>query len=201
MYASHLKRVLDFTIAIIGFVLLLPLSIIMAMLLFLIYRGNPFFTQRRPGLNGKIFYILKFRTMNESKDKDGNLLPDAVRMTKLGRFIRKYSLDEIPQLINVIKGEMSLVGPRPQLEEFLKLYDETQLQRHKVRPGITGWAQVNGRNAITWTKRFELDIWYVENISFKLDAKIVWMTIKIVIKGAGVNAGENITMERFNGYN
>lgn len=201
MYENHVKRWIDFTLSSIGFVITLPLLLIMILIILLIYKENPFFTQRRPGKNGKIFHIIKIRTMNNAKDEDGNLLSDSERLTSFGKFIRRYSLDEIPQLINVIKGEMSLVGPRPQLEEFLELYTDEQLKRQNVRPGITGWAQINGRNTITWTKRFELDVWYVENISFKLDAKITLTTLMIVLKGEGVDAGENITMERFNGYN
>ncbi|MBC8643945.1 sugar transferase [Flavobacterium lindanitolerans] len=157
------------------------------------------FVQKRPGKNGDIFKIVKFKTMNDKKDKQGKLLPDADRLTKIGAFVRKTSLDEIPQLINVIKGDMSLIGPRPLLVHYLHLYSDFQNRRHEVKPGITGWAQVNGRNAISWDKKFELDVWYVDNISFKLDMKILFMTVKKVIISEGINAADAATIEPFNG--
>jgi len=162
-------------------------------------KGKPFFFQIRPGKNEKLFKIIKFKTMNDAKDEQGNLLEDAKRLTLVGNFVRKTSLDELPQLINVLKGDMSLIGPRPLLVEYLELYNEEQKQRHLIRPGITGWAQVHGRNKITWNQKFKYDIWYVENCSFWLDVKIIIKTIKKVIKSEGVNAGENMTMNRFKG--
>jgi lipopolysaccharide/colanic/teichoic acid biosynthesis glycosyltransferase len=161
--------------------------------------GKPFFIQRRPGKNGKIFSIVKFKTMNDRKDADGNLLSDAERLTKVGSFVRKTSLDEIPQLINVVKGDMSLIGPRPLLVQYLPLYNDFQKNRHNVRPGITGWAQVNGRNAISWEKKFEYDVWYVNNISLILDIKIVLLTIKKVFISEGINADNVATTEPFTG--
>jgi lipopolysaccharide/colanic/teichoic acid biosynthesis glycosyltransferase len=170
-------------------------------LLFIDLRGNPFFSQMRPGMNNKIFKLLKFRTMNNNKDANGTLLPDNLRLTRVGKVIRKLSLDELPQLINVLKGEMSLIGPRPLLVEYLSLYNETQIKRHNVRPGITGWAQVNGRNAISWVHKFELDLYYVNNVSLHLDLKIALLTIKKVIKREGINSSENTTMLKFDGTN
>jgi len=161
--------------------------------------GKPFFFQRRPGKGGKIFSIIKFKTMNDRRGPDGELLPDSERLTSMGKFVRKTSLDEIPQLINVLKGDMSLIGPRPLLEEYLPLYSERQKRRHDVRPGITGWAQVNGRNTVDWPQRFEMDVWYVENVSFLLDLKIVWATVSKVIKSEGVNSTTSATMEKFRG--
>jgi lipopolysaccharide/colanic/teichoic acid biosynthesis glycosyltransferase len=162
-------------------------------------QGKPFFIQPRPGKNGKVFNIIKFKTMNDRKDEHGKLLPDADRLTPVGAFVRKTSLDEIPQLLNVIKGDMSLVGPRPLLTHYLHLYSDFQNLRHEVKPGITGWAQVNGRNAISWDKKFELDVWYVEHISFILDLKILFKTIRKVIKKEGINAADAATIEPFNG--
>jgi lipopolysaccharide/colanic/teichoic acid biosynthesis glycosyltransferase len=164
-------------------------------------RDNPFFVQQRPGKDGKIFKIIKFKTMNDRRDSSGKLLPDAERLTSIGKIVRKTSLDEVPQLINVLKGDMSLVGPRPLLPEYLKLYTLHQKKRHFVKPGITGWAQVNGRNAISWNKKFDLDVWYVENLSFILDLKIIWMTFLKVIKSEGVNTVNMATTEPFNGNN
>ena len=161
--------------------------------------GKPFFFQSRPGKHGRIFKVIKFKTMNDKKDENGNLLPDEVRLTQAGKFIRKTSLDEIPQLINVIKGDMSLIGPRPLLVEYLPLYNEEQKRRHEIRPGITGWAQINGRNAITWEEKFQLDVWYVDHISFLLDMKILFLTFKKVFKGEGISSNTNVTMELFNG--
>lgn len=161
--------------------------------------GKPFFFQQRPGKNEKIFKVIKFRSMNDKKDKGGNLLPDAERLTKAGSFVRKTSLDEIPQLINVLKGDMSLIGPRPLLVQYLHLYNNTQKRRHEVRPGVTGWAQVNGRNAISWAKKFEYDVWYVDHLSFALDIKILFLTIKKVFVREGISQEGQATMEFFKG--
>jgi lipopolysaccharide/colanic/teichoic acid biosynthesis glycosyltransferase len=196
-----LKCIFDFLVALIGLVFLSPIFIIVTIGLYIANQGKPFFFQRRPGLNERIFSIIKFKTMNDKKDANGNLLSDAERLTPIGAFVRKTSLDEIPQLINVIKGDMSLIGPRPLLPEYLPLYSTEQKKRHKVRPGITGWAQVNGRNAISWTKKFELDVWYVENISFLLDLKILFLTIKKVFVREGISQTGQATMEMFKGDN
>ena len=181
--------------------MLSPLFLLVTILLFFSNRGKPFFFQARPGLNEKTVRVIKFKTMNDKKNKQGELLPSIERITSVGTFMRKTSLDEIPQLINVIKGDMSLVGPRPLREEYLPYYNEEQKRRHDVRPGITGWAQVNGRNAISWDKRFEYDVWYVDHLRFTLDCKILFMTIKKVFKSEGINASENVTMEKFTGNN
>jgi undecaprenyl phosphate N,N'-diacetylbacillosamine 1-phosphate transferase len=162
-------------------------------------KGGVFFTQQRPGKNEVIFNLLKFKTMSDQRDASGNLLPDAERLTVIGKFIRKTSLDELPQLWNVLKGDMSLVGPRPLLIEYLNLYDDTQKRRHEVRPGITGWAQVNGRNTLSWEQKFKYDVWYVEHCSFLLDMKILWLTFEKVFKREGINASDNITMSKFQG--
>jgi len=201
MYLHFLKRVIDFILALIGFILLSPIFFIVLILLMINNQGKPFFFQKRPGKDEKIFQVIKFKTMNDKKDVDGELLPDANRLTKVGVFVRKTSLDEIPQLINVLKGDMSLIGPRPLLPEYLPLYNKKQKKRHHVKPGITGWAQVNGRNAISWEKKFEYDIWYVENISFLLDLKIFLMTLLKVITSEGINAKDQVTTEKFNGNN
>lgn len=171
----------------------------MAVLIRMTYGSPVIFKQKRPGLHGKPFYIYKFRTMTNERDKSGNLLPNHLRITKLGKFLRKTSLDEIPQLFNVLKGDISLVGPRPLLMDYLELYSSEQARRHDVRPGITGWAQVNGRNAITWEEKFKLDVWYVDNQSFWLDIKIIFLTVLKVIRSEGVNKNEQVTMERFTG--
>lgn len=163
--------------------------------------AGAFFFQERPGKNGKIFRVVKFKTMTDEKDINGNLLPDAQRLTRVGRFVRSTSLDELPQLLNVFKGDMSLIGPRPLLPQYLPLYSQEQARRHEIRPGITGWAQVNGRNSISWTDKFKLDVWYVDNISFTLDLKIIYLTIKNVIKRDGINSATSATMEFFNGNN
>ncbi len=199
MYKKFLKRIFDFLFALIGFSLLSPLFLFIIIGLFFVNEGRPFFVQLRPGKNGQLFKIVKFKTMSDKMDSNGNLLPDANRLTKIGQLVRKTSLDELPQLINVLKGDMSLIGPRPLLPEYLPLYNETQKRRHEVRPGITGWAQVNGRNAISWQKKFEYDVWYVENISFVLDCKIVFLTIKKVFKREGVTAGNSASAEVFKG--
>jgi undecaprenyl phosphate N,N'-diacetylbacillosamine 1-phosphate transferase len=199
MYQKKIKPVIDFIIAIVGLLAIIPLFLIVTIGLCIAHNGSPFFFQYRPGKSGKLFMIIKFKTMTDKKDKKGNLLPDANRLTKIGRFVRKTSLDEIPQLINVIKGDMSLIGPRPLLPEYLPLYSETQKRRHNVKPGITGWAQVNGRNAISWAQKFEYDVWYVDHISFILDIKILLMTVQKVFYSEGVNSDKSATTEIFNG--
>ncbi len=199
MYRSVIKPFFDITSSLIGLVLLLPVFIIITILLYFANDGKPFFFQLRPGKNGVVFKIIKFKTMNDKKDKNGNLLSDADRLTKVGKFVRKTSLDEIPQLINVAKGDMSLVGPRPLLTNYLHLYNNFQNRRHEVKPGISGWAQVNGRNAISWDKKFEYDVWYVDNISFILDVKIILKTILKVVKSDGINAENAATIEPFDG--
>lgn len=199
MYKHFLKRIIDFVAALVGLILATPILIVATILLFIANNGKPFFFQLRPGLNGKIFKIVKFKTMNDKKDSQGKLLSDAERLTTVGNFVRKTSLDEIPQLINVLKGDMSLIGPRPLLTHYLHLYNDFQNRRHEVKPGITGWAQVNGRNAISWDKKFELDVWYVDNISFILDCKIILKTILKVVKSDGINAADAATIEPFDG--
>ena len=199
MYRNLFKRILDFICSLIGFIILLPIFLFLTIFLTIANNGKPFFFQQRPGKNNKIFEVVKFRTMNDKKDAQGNLLSDKDRLTSLGRFIRNTSLDEIPQLINVIKGDMSLVGPRPLLLEYLRLYNEKQIRRHEVRPGITGWAQINGRNAISWKDKFELDVWYVDNISISLDIRILLQTILKVFKSEGISSDTSLTMEKFEG--
>nr|WP_314546154.1 sugar transferase [uncultured Empedobacter sp.] len=201
MYKNYFKRFFDFVIAFVGLIILSPLFIVVMIGLYFANQGKPFFFQARPGLNEKIFKIIKFKTMNDKKDPNGNLLSDAERLTPIGAFVRKTSLDEIPQLINVLKGDMAIIGPRPLLPQYLPLYNETQKRRHNVRPGITGWAQVNGRNAISWTRKFELDVWYVDNISLILDVKIFFLTIKKVFVREGISQEGQVTMEAFNGNN
>ncbi|WP_189603574.1 sugar transferase [Salinimicrobium marinum] len=201
MYQKILKPLIDFTAALIGLFFLSPLFVLVVIVLGFANKGNPFFFQVRPGKSGELFRIIKFKTMTDAKDAKGCLLPDSKRLTAVGKFVRKTSLDEIPQLINVLKLDMSLVGPRPLLPEYLKLYTKFQKQRHLVRPGITGWAQVNGRNAISWNRKFEYDVWYVNHLSFALDIKILYMTIKKVFKSEGINAANTATTEPFNGKN
>ena len=174
MYKNIIKRLIDFTAAFLGLIIFSPVFIIVTIGLYFANDGKPFFFQARPGLKEKIFNIIKFKTMNDKKDTNGNLLSDAERLTPIGAFVRKTSLDELPQLINILKGDMSLIGPRPLLPQYLQLYNETQKKRHNVRPGITGWAQINGRNAISWTKKFELDVWYVDHLSFSTDCKVFY---------------------------
>ncbi len=198
-YKDFVKPLLDFIISLSIVLIMLPIFILILLLLFIANKGKPFFFQLRPGKNEKIFKLMKFRTMNEKTDSEGNILSDANRLTSLGNFIRKTSLDEMPQLINVIKGDMSLIGPRPLLVEYLPLYNNFQKKRHDVKPGITGWAQVNGRNTISWEKKFEYDVWYVNNLSFSLDLKIFLLTIKKVFTSEGINSGTNVTMEKFAG--
>lgn len=202
MYKNGLKRVLDFTIVLCALIVVSPILLVITVWLHFANKGaGAFFTQARPGKNGKIFRVIKFKTMTDERDKDGNLLPDAQRLTKVGRLVRSTSIDELPQLINVLKGDMALIGPRPLLPQYLPLYSKEQARRHEVRPGITGWAQVNGRNAISWTRKFELDVWYVDHISFALDVKIVFMTIKKVFVREGISQEGQATMEFFNGKN
>lgn len=201
MYKHFFKRFFDFIIALVALILLSPIFIVVMIGLYLANEGKPFFFQARPGLNEKIFNIIKFKTMNDKKDANGNLLSDAERLTPIGAFVRKTSLDELPQLINVLKGDMAIIGPRPLLPQYLPLYNETQKRRHNVRPGITGWAQVNGRNAISWTKKFELDVWYVDHVSFATDVKVFFTTFKKVFKSEGISQAGQATMEAFNGKN
>lgn len=199
MYRSFIKPFADIVFALLAFVLLFPIFFVVSILLAIVNRGNPFFLQKRPGKNEKTFSIIKFKTMMDSKDSSGNLLSDAERLTKLGKIVRKTSLDEIPQLLNVIKGDMSLVGPRPLLPEYLPLYNQIQKKRHLVKPGITGWAQINGRNAISWEKKFQFDVWYVENLSIFIDLKILFITIKKVIISKGISQVGEATVEVFKG--
>lgn len=199
MYKYFFKRFFDILISLGALIVLAPFFIIIFIVLVYNNSGSPFFFQERPGKNGVIFKVIKFKTMNDKKDNTGNLMPDSVRLTKIGKFIRKTSLDEIPQIINVIKGNMSLIGPRPLLPEYLKLYNERQAKRHLVKPGITGWAQVNGRNAISWQQKFEYDVWYVENLSFSLDVKIFFKTFSKVFKSEGINNKNQVTTIKFKG--
>lgn len=199
MYKNIIKPIFDFLLAIIGILLFSPLFVILTIILYFANRGQPFFFQLRPGKGGKLFRIIKFKTMNNKRDTGGNLFPDAERLTKIGELIRKTSLDEIPQLLNVIKGEMSLVGPRPLLPSYLELYNDFQKRRNEVKPGITGWAQINGRNHISWEKKFKYDVWYVDHVSFWLDFKILIITILRVIKSEGINEEGQATSEEFKG--
>ncbi len=201
MYKSFLKRLLDFLASFFGIVLLSPIILFLIVFLAIANNGKPFFFQARPGRNERIFKIVKFKSMNDKKDENGELLPFEQRITKVGKFIRKYSLDEIPQLFNVLKGDMSLIGPRPLLVKYLPLYNDFQKRRHDVRPGITGWAQVNGRNTISWDEKFKLDVWYTEHISFTTDVKILIRTIKKVLFKEDINSGQNLNMPTFTGNN
>lgn len=202
LYRNYFKRAIDIVTS--GgalLVLSVPLVAVTAWLHFANKGAGAFFFQERPGKNGKIFKVVKFKTMTDERDKDGKLLPDAKRLTKVGRFVRSTSIDELPQLWNVLKGDMSLIGPRPLLVQYLPLYSKEQARRHEVRPGITGWAQCHGRNAISWQKKFELDVWYVDHISFATDCKVIWTTIQKVIKRADISEEGYATMEYFNGKN
>ncbi|BCI63228.1 sugar transferase [Coprobacter secundus] len=202
MYKCCFKRILDFLIVLSVLSIIWPILLVVAVWLHFANKGaGAFFYQQRPGKNGRIFKVIKYKTMTDERDEKGNLLPDADRLTKVGRFVRSTSLDELPQLINVLKGDMALIGPRPLLVQYLPLYDKEQARRHEVRPGITGWAQVNGRNAISWRRKFELDVWYVDHCSFLLDLKIVFMTIKKVFKREGISSDTSATMEFFEGNN
>lgn len=202
MYSSFFKRVIDFIFVLSALMIIWPILLFIIIWLYFVNKGaGVFFLQERPGKNGKIFKVIKFKTMTDERDTVGNLLPDDKRLTQVGKFIRSTSMDELPQLINVLKGDMALIGPRPLLPQYLSLYSKEQARRHEVRPGITGWAQVNGRNAISWTKKFELDVWYVDHCSFLLDLKIVFMTIKKVFVREGISSDTSATMEAFNGNN
>ncbi|UII24850.1 sugar transferase [Fulvivirga maritima] len=201
MYKQFLKPLADRLVALIAFICLFPVFAIVTLLLIVANKGDAFFTQARPGYKNRIFKVIKFKTMTDERDTDGNLLPDKDRLTAVGSFVRKTSLDEIPQLINVIKGDMSFVGPRPLLVEYLELYDEAQIRRHDVKPGITGWAQVNGRNAISWQQKFAYDVWYVEHQSFWLDIKVLFLTVFKVFKAEGISAEGQVTIEKFKGNN
>ena len=202
MYKCFFKRCIDFIIVLGALLLIWPVLLaVMAWLHFANKKSGVFFMQERPGLYGKIFKVIKFKTMTDERDRAGKLLPDERRLTRVGRFVRSTSLDELPQLINVLKGDMSLIGPRPLLVQYLSLYDENQCRRHNVRPGITGWAQVNGRNAISWQQKFEYDIWYVDHLSFVLDLKILFLTIKKVFAREGITSRTSETMEVFTGNN
>lgn len=200
MYKYCLKRVFDFCITSLAIVILSPLLVVIALWLhFANKSAGAFFIQERPGKGGKLFKVIKFKTMTDERDANGNLLPDEQRLTKVGRFVRSTSLDELPQLINVLKGDMALIGPRPLLPQYLSLYSKEQARRHEVRPGITGWAQCHGRNAISWSKKFELDVWYVDHCSFLLDLKIILLTIKKVLVREGISSETSATMEPFTG--
>jgi len=201
MYRLFFKRILDFFASLSGLLVLSPFLVVLVVLLFFTNKGKPFFLQSRPGKNGKLFNIIKFKTMLDLDPNKEEDVHSPNRITKVGAFIRKYSLDEILQLVNVLKGDMSLIGPRPLLIEYLPLYNEEQQMRHNVRPGITGWAQINGRNSISWAKKFELDVWYVNNLNFILDIKILFLTVKKIIVKEGVNSGQDIIMPVFNGNN
>lgn len=202
MYKNHIKRWIDFTIALTALLLIGWFLVLVAILLYFANKGaGIFFTQERPGKDAKPFHVIKFKTMTDERDKDGRLLPDSERLTKIGRIVRSLSIDELPQIINVLRGDMALIGPRPLLMKYLPLYSEEQMRRHEVRPGITGWAQVNGRNAITHTQKFKYDVWYVDHLSFGLDFKIFFLTIKKVFVREGISAAGEATMPVFDGTN
>lgn len=202
MYKHFFKRVIDFTIALIALLIIWPILLVVAIWLHFANKGaGAFFFQERPGLHGKIFKVIKFKTMTDERDADGNLLPDAERLTKVGKFVRSTSIDELPQLINVLKGDMALIGPRPLLVQYLPLYSKEQARRHEVRPGISGWAQCHGRNAISWTEKFKLDVWYVDHCTLWTDLKVIFITIKKVLCRADISQEGRDTMEAFNGHN
>ncbi len=202
MYRNFFKRFLDFWIAFIVIILISPILLVVTIWLHFANKGaGAFFFQERPGKGGKVFKVIKFKTMTDERDVNGNLLPDEKRLTKVGKFVRSTSIDELPQLINVLKGDMSLIGPRPLLVQYLPLYSPEQARRHEVRPGISGWAQCHGRNAISWTEKFKLDVWYVDHVSLTTDLKVIWITIMKVLKRADINEAGQATMEAFNGYN
>lgn len=203
MYKHFFKRFFDFLLVLLALIVLSPFLLVITIILHIANKGaGAFFTQERPGRNGKIFKVIKFKSMTDERDSEGNLLPNDQRITKIGKFIRKFSIDELPQLINVLKGDMALIGPRPLMPRYLKLYSREQMRRHEVRPGITGWAQVNGRNNITWTEKFKLDVWYVDHLTMWLDIKIIFMTIKNVLAGKDTQYGGNsANSEGFNGNN
>lgn len=199
MYAKYIKRILDFVLSLMALIVLSPLLVILIILGAVFMRGNPFFTQARPGKDEKIFKLIKFRTMDNRKDKDGKLLPDDVRLNKYGRILRSTSLDELPELINILIGDMSIVGSRPLLVKYLPRYNEEQRHRHDVRPGLTGYAQAHGRNAVTWEEKFKMDVWYTRNISFITDVKVIIDTVKVVLKRDGISSDTSATMEEFMG--
>ena len=199
MYASFFKRFLDFFLSLLAIVCLSPLLLLLTVLGYFKMKGNPFFTQQRPGLHEKIFKLVKFRTMTNETDKDGNLLPDEQRLNSYGKFLRSTSLDELPELYNILKGDMSIIGPRPLLVRYLPRYNEEQRHRHDVRPGLTGYAQAHGRNAVTWEDKFKMDVWYTRNVSFKTDWDIFWDTVRIVLKQEGISSETSATMEEFMG--
>ena len=202
IYKLYIKRIIDFTLSGLALIILSPIILILWIWLTIANKGaGAFFFQERPGKDGKIFKIVKFKTMTDECDENGNLLPDEKRLTNVGKFVRSTSLDELPQLWNIIKGDMSLIGPRPLLPQYLPLYSKEQARRHEVRPGLSGWAQVNGRNAISWSEKFKLDVWYVDNISFILDVRIIFLSIKKAFIREGINSSNNETMEDFNGNN
>ena len=202
MYKHFLKRFLDFWIAFIALVCISPLLIVVTLWLHVANKGaGAFFLQDRPGKDGRIFRIIKYKTMTDERDADGHLLPDEQRLTRVGRFVRSTSIDELPQLLNVLKGDMALIGPRPLLVQYLPLYSAEQARRHEVRPGISGWAQCHGRNAISWNEKFKLDVWYVDHVSLKIDLTVVWLTIQKVLKRADISEEGHATMEAFNGHN
>ena len=202
MYKHFWKRVIDFTLSLLALAILWTILLLIAIWLHFANKGaGAFFFQERPGKDGKIFRVIKFKTMTDERDSKGDLLPDVVRLTKVGKLVRSTSLDELPQLINVLKGDMALIGPRPLLIQYLPLYNKEQARRHEVRPGITGWAQVNGRNAISWARKFELDVWYVDNISFVIDLKVIGLAIKKVLFREDINSATSATVEGFNGHN
>ncbi len=201
MYKSYIKPLIDFFVSLLILIIAFPVLALVTLFLYFANNGKPFFLQLRPGKNGKIFTIIKFKTMNDKKDEEGNLLLDASRLTVLGKFVRTTSLDELPQLINVLKGDMSLIGPRPLLPEYLALYSEIQKKRHNVKPGITGWGQVNGRNSISWAQKFEYDVWYVDHLDFLLDLKIIFLTVSKVFKREGITAENSVSAKAFDGNN
>lgn len=198
VYSKYIKRVLDFIISLLALTVLSPLLLVLTLVGAVKMRGNPFFVQERPGRNGRVFRLIKLRSMTNEK-KNGELLPDEERLTGYGRFLRRTSLDELPELLNILVGHMSIVGPRPLLVKYLPLYNEHQARRHEVRPGLTGWAQVNGRNSITWEQKFDYDVWYVDHLSFALDFRIVMMTVRSVLKREGISGDNNATMAEFEG--
>ena len=202
MYKLFFKRLIDLFFAFAVLICLSPLLLVVTVWLHFANHGaGAFFFQERPGKDGRIFKIVKFKTMTDERDENGNLLPDEARLTKVGRFVRSTSIDELPQILNVLKGDMSLIGPRPLLVQYLPLYSPEQARRHEVRPGISGWAQCHGRNAISWTERFKLDVWYVDHVSFWTDVKVVWITLMKVLKRSDINEAGHATMEAFNGHN
>ena len=199
MYAKYVKRLIDFSLSLIALIILSPFLVLLIILGTVFMRGNPFFTQERPGKNEKLFKLIKFRTMDNRKDEKGNLLPDEVRLNKYGRFLRASSLDELPELVNILKGDMSIIGPRPLLVTYLPRYNEFQQHRHDVRPGLTGYAQAHGRNAVSWEDKFAMDVWYTKHITFMEDIKIIFATVNTVLKHEGISSASSATMEEFKG--